>query len=162
MMTTKRIPKALQRFCTPAFFFQDQILKTHPVPEREFILEFNYTQRRQQMEECRYTGNRTTITRSYSSRLGTALFSTQSNGPFLIFTEEKLSYKSFVNFWPVQFPSRTLGASHTNSDGESRLAEETKQTPSPYHLTYTADPLASLATFFFFTGRILQSGSYQY
>jgi len=71
----------------------------------------------------------------------------QWNGPFLMFTDEKLSYLSFVNFWPLKFQGRTLRASHLTSDGESRLAEETKQTPSPYYVTDTADPLASSATF---------------
>jgi hypothetical protein len=77
----------------------------------------------------------------------TVLFNPQSNRPFLMFTDEKLSYLSFVNFWPLKFQGRTLRASHLTSDGESRLAEETKQTPSPYYVTHTADPLASSATF---------------
>jgi hypothetical protein len=59
-----------------------------------------------------------------------------------------LCYRSRVSFWPMEFSSGRLGASHRYSSGDSGLADETKQIPSPRYRMYRIGPFASCAVFF--------------
>ena len=62
-------------------------------------------------------------------------------------------YRRCVSFWPVEFASGRLGASHLYRDSESGLEDEAKRINCPCHLRDSLGP--STSSIRFFTGQKL-------
>lgn len=93
----------------------------------------------------------------YRRKLAINAHSTKRNRVKATIACMHLTYRTFVSFWPVEFASGRLEASHWHGKSDSWLADETKQMCCSWGPTYTVGPPASCCILF--TGqRLTNSG----